>query len=57
MTSASLTVYPGLKKMKLPFIIFSVVLGALEITCGILRSAEVGKLATQGLACYTTILT
>jgi hypothetical protein len=57
MTSASLTVYPGLKKMKLPFIIFSAVLGALEITCGILRSAEVGKLATLFLVYYVTILT
>jgi hypothetical protein len=42
MTTASLTVYPGLKKMRIPFIIFSVGLGTLEITCGIIRSAEVG---------------
>lgn len=42
MTSASLAVYPGLKKMKVPFIIFSVALGVLEIASDILRSAGVG---------------
>lgn len=41
MTSASLAVYPGLKKMKVPFIIFSVALGVLEIASDILRSAGV----------------
>ena len=44
MSSASLVVYPGLKKMKIPFIIFSIGLGVLEIVCDIIRSAGVGTL-------------
>ena len=47
MTSASLQIYPGLKKMKLPFIIFSVALGVLELASDILRSAGVGTKTTN----------
>jgi hypothetical protein len=42
MTSASLVVYPGLKKMKTPFIIFSIALGVLEIVSDVIRSVGIG---------------
>jgi hypothetical protein len=41
MTSASLVVYPGLKKMKTPFIIFSIALGVLEIVSDVIRSVGI----------------